>query len=62
MIAADETLALRTRAYGARLIIDELDFILATGRQLGLDWRTVRDVGSSLMSVVRSFGAKCGVD
>lgn len=48
-IAAGETLALRKRAYGARLIIDELDFILATGRQLGLDWRTVSDIGSSLV-------------
>ncbi len=53
-IAAGETLAMRKRAYSARLIIDELDFILATGRQLGLDWRTVRDVGSSL---VRSIAA-----
>lgn len=48
-VAAGEVLALRKRAYGARLILDELDFILATGRQLGLDWRTVRDIGSSLV-------------
>lgn len=54
-IAAGETLTMRKRAYGARLIIDELDFILAAGRQLGLDWRTVRDVGSSL---VRSIAAE----
>jgi hypothetical protein len=39
-IAAGEALALRRRAYGARLIFDELDFILATGRSLGLS--TVR--------------------
>jgi hypothetical protein len=48
-IANKETLALRKRAYGARLVIDEIDFILTTGRQLGLDWRTVRDVGSSMI-------------
>ncbi|HEY5712603.1 MAG TPA: hypothetical protein VIT38_11975 [Allosphingosinicella sp.] len=48
-IAAAEPLAMRRRAYGARLVIDEFDFILATGRQLGLDWQTVRDVGSSLV-------------
>ena len=49
LIAAGETLALRRRAYGARLIIDEVDFILATGRSLGLNWRDVRDIGSSLV-------------
>lgn len=49
LIAAGETLALRRRAYGAQLIIDEIDFILATGRGLGLDWRDVRDIGSSLL-------------
>jgi hypothetical protein len=48
-VAAGESLALRRRAYGARLIIDEIDFILATGRRLGLEWRDVRDVGSSLI-------------
>lgn len=48
-IVAGETLALRKRAYGARLIIDEIDFILATGRQLGLPWNTVSDLGSSLV-------------
>lgn len=47
-IAASEPLALRKRAYGARLIIDEVDFILATASKLGLDWRTVSDIGSSL--------------
>ena len=49
LIAAGATLALRRRAYGARLIIDEIDFILATGRGLGLNWRNVRDIGSSLL-------------
>ncbi|MET3577152.1 hypothetical protein ABID19_000167 [Mesorhizobium robiniae] len=48
-VAAGQPLAMRKRAYGARLIVDELDFILATGRQLGLDWRTVSDVSSSLV-------------
>jgi hypothetical protein len=48
-IVAAETLALRKRAYGARLIIDEIEFILETGRGLGLEWHTVRDIGSSLM-------------
>jgi hypothetical protein len=48
-VVANETLALRKRAYGARLIIDELDFIFATARQLGLGWSTVGDIGSSLV-------------
>lgn len=48
-IVASEPLALRKRAYGAQLIIDELDFILATGRSLGLDWNCVSDIGSSLV-------------
>lgn len=49
LTAAGATLALRRRAYGARLIIDEIDFILATGRGLGLNWSEVRDIGSSLL-------------
>jgi len=48
-IVATEPLALRKRAYSARLMIDELDFILATGRRLGLDWNSVSDIGSSLI-------------
>jgi hypothetical protein len=48
LAAAEATLALRRRAYGAHLILDELEFILATGRSLGLDWHHVRDIGSSL--------------
>ncbi|OCC24862.1 hypothetical protein MB02_05225 [Croceicoccus estronivorus] len=48
-LVAGETLALRKRAYGARLIIDEIDFILATGRELGLPWQAVTDLGSSLV-------------
>jgi len=48
-IVASEPLALRKRAYSARLIIDELDFILATGRRLGLDWNNLSDIGPSLV-------------
>lgn len=48
-LVSGEPLALRRRAYGARLIIDELDFIFATARSLGLNWSTVADIGSSLV-------------
>lgn len=48
-LIANEPLALRKRAYSARLIIDELDFIFATGQGLGLGWSTVSDIGSSLV-------------
>lgn len=48
-IVASEPLALRKRAYSARLIIDELDFILATGRRLGLDWNNLSYIGPSLV-------------
>lgn len=48
-VAAGEKLALRRRAYGAQLVLDEIEFILATGRRLGLEWRSVRDIGSSLL-------------
>lgn len=48
-VIANMSLALRKRAYSARLIIDELDFIFATARSLGLDWSTVGDIGSSLV-------------
>lgn len=48
-IVASEPLPLRKRAYSARLMIDELDFILATGRSLGLDWNGFGDIGSSLI-------------
>jgi len=48
-LVAKEPLAMRRRAYGARLIIDELDFIFATARNLGLSWSTVHDIGSSLV-------------
>ena len=48
-IASGASFALRKRAYGARLIIDECDFILETGRDLGLRWTDVRDIGSHLV-------------
>jgi hypothetical protein len=48
-LVANKPLALRKRAYGASLIINELDFIFATARNLGLKWSTVGDVGSSLV-------------
>lgn len=48
-IVASQTLALRKRVYRARQMVDELDFILATGRKLGLDWNGVRDIGASLV-------------
>lgn len=48
-IVANEALAMRKRAYGARLIIDELDFIFAMARDLGLGWSTIGDIGSSLI-------------
>ena len=48
-LVAGETLAMRKRAYGARLIIDELEFILTIGRELGLDWNDIGDLGSSLV-------------
>jgi len=47
-IVASESLAFRKRAYGAHLMIDELDFILETGRGLGLGWIELGDIGSSL--------------
>lgn len=48
-LVASEKLPLRKRAYGATLIIEEIDFILATGQKLGLDWSNVSDIGSSLI-------------
>ena len=48
-VVAGQTFAIRKRAYGARLIIDELDFIFDTARALGLNWSTVTDIGSSLV-------------
>ena len=44
-----ETFAMRRRAYGAQLVLDELDFILSIGRNLGLRWKGVSDMGGSLV-------------
>lgn len=48
-VVVGQTLAIRKRAYSARLILDEVDFILTTGRELGLKWYTMGDIGSSMM-------------
>jgi hypothetical protein len=48
-LVAGEKLAVRKRAYAARQMIDELDFILVAGRRLGQDWHGVADIGSSLL-------------
>jgi len=45
---AGESLALRLRAYSARLMLDEIDNILALGQRLGLPWRYARDIGAKL--------------
>jgi hypothetical protein len=47
-VVSGQPLAFRKRVYGAQLLLDELDFVLATGRKLGLDWQAVGDIGSSL--------------
>jgi hypothetical protein len=46
--SANEPLAMRKRIYSATIIIKELEFILATGRDLGLPWNGVLDLGPSL--------------
>jgi hypothetical protein len=51
-LAAGETFALRLRAYGAQLIIDELDFIFLTAKRLGLSWSSVSDIGPSLLKSI----------
>jgi hypothetical protein len=48
-LAANESFAMRRRIYGARLAIDEIDFICNLGRRLGLNWQTPRDIGSRLL-------------
>jgi len=47
-LAAGEPLPMRRRIYGARVMLDELDFVLETGRLLGLAWHSLADLGSSL--------------
>lgn len=48
-VVADESLAVRKRAYGARLTIDEFDFICRVANRLGLQWDKPSDLGSSLV-------------
>jgi hypothetical protein len=48
-IVNGESFALRRRAYGARLLIDEIDFIITTAERLGLHWSSISDIGSSLL-------------
>ncbi|MFB7881873.1 hypothetical protein [Brevundimonas diminuta] len=47
-LIAEVPFALRRRVYSARLLITELNFILATGRRLGLPWSDVTHLGASL--------------
>lgn len=46
--AAGESFAMRLRAYSAHLMLDEIDYILALGRQHGLPWTDARDIGPKL--------------
>lgn len=48
-LAAGQPLAMRKRVYSARLMLDELSFIMATARDLGVNWASVVDIGSSMM-------------
>ncbi len=45
---AGERLELRQRAYAAMQLIEELDFILSIGQQLGQKWYSVTDIGRSI--------------
>ncbi|RVA56334.1 hypothetical protein EN933_06430 [Mesorhizobium sp. M7A.F.Ca.US.001.01.1.1] len=47
-IVAGETFAVRRRAYSARLLLDEIDFIFVIAKQLNLSWSNVHDIGPSL--------------
>ncbi|UDF04063.1 hypothetical protein [Asticcacaulis sp. AND118] len=49
---AQETLAVRRRAYSAVMVIDVMDVLLATGRSLGLQWHRVTDIGASLTKAI----------
>ncbi|MEN5112992.1 hypothetical protein ABE453_03150 [Brevundimonas diminuta] len=48
-LATGESFAVRLRAYSAKLVIDELDFIFRTAKRLGLTWETVQDIGPQLL-------------
>jgi len=43
----DEPMAMRRRAYGAALMINEFEIILGFARDAGAPWETVSDMGSS---------------
>ena len=47
-IVAGESMAIRRQVYRARLLIEELDFVIATGHRLGLQWKSMSDIRSSL--------------
>jgi hypothetical protein len=47
-LAAGEPFALRRRAYSARLLIDEIDFVFKIAKRLGLPWTGISDIGASL--------------
>jgi hypothetical protein len=48
-LVARECLPIRKRAYGANLILDEIDLIFSIANDMGLSWSTVADIGSSLV-------------
>lgn len=47
-IVAGETFALRRRAYSARLLLDESEFVFTIAKRLKLAWTSVSDIGASL--------------
>jgi len=47
-LVANESFAMRLRAYGARLLIEEIDRVLELGRSQGLRWSTVSDLSPAL--------------
>lgn len=47
-MVAGETFAMRRRAYGAQLLVDELDFVFTLVKRLSLPWSNVRDLGPKL--------------
>jgi hypothetical protein len=47
-LVSGEPFALRRKIYGARLLMEELEFVFQIANQLGLDWKNVDDMGGSL--------------
>lgn len=47
-IVAGETFALRRRAYSARLLLDEIEFVFTIAKRLNLAWTSVSHIGASL--------------